>query len=246
MASRLTDSTSDTDMASTPQSLLDACAAWWDGPAVQELLAAGADPNAAGLGGITPLLACFPKALHGSPSVCMEEARRQGEYSPRQDPCSWKQVFIVNRLLKHGADPWRASEAGGTPLGAAAAWSTKLLRCLLMDGEVCRRPHTSSSSSRQPTERRDPPVGGAADGSPEVQSSTSDSNTCSTSSSSKANIGMPADGGGVGMLAAYACTRGCPEAVQLLLDQGLVPDLQEALLAAVAVRTEQQHGVVLG
>jgi hypothetical protein len=230
MASSLADSSSSADSAGTPQPLLDACAAW-NTRTVVKLLRAGADPNAAGSGGITPLLACFPRALVQSPGDLVVEARRRGDNCIPEAPCSLDQVTTMEMLLQYGADPWQASEAGVFPVGAAAASSTYLLQLLVATERL------SSSSSPQTAQHRPSPAGDVASCSPKLQSSTTgnDNNTSSTRVSDEQSS-RPAGGSQLRVVVCYVCRRGCLKGLRFLLQRGLVLDLQAALHTAVSVR----------
>jgi hypothetical protein len=240
--------------ASSPgvQALCEACAAW-SVSEVHQLLRSGADPNAAGPGNVTPLFACFPSVSnveleHGR---CLRAAHcRNTLWTGHIERCTSVQEETVRLLLQYGADPCLPSVGGDTPLLAAAACSTKLLRVLLeaaggtrTNGTSCIRSSSSSSHSGRQEE--------TARASSDTACSTIGSPGTAPNESSSSNNSSSADGcsqectnslqTAAVLLTRLVCIRGCPQAVQLLLDQGLVPDLQEALEEAVQVSQGWRH-----
>jgi hypothetical protein len=221
----------------TRLALLAACAAW-DVDEVQRCLYAGAHPNT-WVHGVTPLVACFTEITDvlpvEGPQSCIEVALSRSHGGTGLDErCTQEQLATVRLLLQHGADPFQLCVPGVNPLLAAAACSTQLLQVLLEAA-------AEDDDSMQISQPRDPEPGShfghATIETPSDVTSNSDSEDMGTLTLSC--LGMS--------LAKLVCIRGCPEALQLLLDRGLVPDLQDILYWAIqvscCVRTDHKRGV---
>jgi ankyrin repeat protein len=246
MSPAITASSSGSNMAS-PQALYRACAAW-DVPEVAKLLETGANPNAAGVGGVTPLfVACYPSAHvhHSKDNLCLKIVTRRNEIRDGYiEECTDNQEATVQLLLRHGADPCLPSMGGDTPLLAAAATSTRLFRVLLEAAGRANSTRTSStgsssSSSSSSTVQKQPgvasPLSGTAckaDGPPSTGLRQGSCHTTDKACSQNCSSSLQQS---AGLLTKVVCIRGCPKALQLLLDWRLVPDLQEALKEAVQV-----------
>jgi hypothetical protein len=220
------------------QALCEACAAW-NASEVAKLLEAGADPNAADTGGVTPLYACFTSVtIHNCKDTrCWQAAViRNIAWTGHLEECTLAQEETVQLLLQHGANPCLPSVGRDTPLMAAAACSTKLLGVLLEAAGVDTSTRSSSSSDgsgRRPGDAC-PPGGraGTIEGPPSTSLTGSSSIPKSASCSPECSSSLEEMGE---VLTNLACVRGCPKAVQLLLDCGLVWDVQGALKQAVHV-----------
>lgn len=243
MSLAITASSSGSNMASA-QALYRACGAW-DVPEVAKLLGTGANPNAAGVGGVTPLfVACYPTAHahHLKDNLCLQIVTLRNEVQDGYiEECTDNQEATVQLLLRHGADPCLPSMGGDTPLLAAAATGTRLFRVLLeaAGGANSTRTSSTGSSSSSSTAQKQPgvasPSGGTAckaKGPPSTGLRQGSCNTTDKACSQNCSSSLQQS---EGLLTKVVCIRGCPKAVQLLLDWGLVPDLQEALKEAVQV-----------
>jgi hypothetical protein len=212
--------------ADTLQALRATCAAG-NAAAMELFLSNGAYANIS-RGDVTPLLECLPGLpnVAEGPGSCMAAAcARNVAGTGHVETCTASRLEAVQLLLRYGADPCLPCASGVTPILAAAACSTQLFEVLLdAAGAAGSR---VQDQVQQPQESDDSSSGVKLT----LHPMTEDTHTSSSSSGGGGDLG-PASWR---MTVQVACMRGCPHVMQLLLDRGLLPDLQEALQWALKV-----------